>query len=226
MKVRIKFSKLGTTKFVGHLDIMRFFQKAIKRAELDIAYSEGYSPHQVMSFASPLGVGLTSDGEYLDVVLNTVTSSEDMTEKLNQQMVEGIKILSIKELPEETKNAMSIVGAADYIVKFREGYGNDIDLNQINEFISQETIVISKKSKKSDIETDIKPMIISAEIKGKELFLKLKAGSAANLKPDLFMKAFYIFLGKELPEFALEIHRLDLYDDNLKSLESAGEDIS
>ena len=64
MKVRIKFTKEGPMKFVGHLDTMRYFQKAIRRAELPIAFSGGYSPHMIMSFAAPLGVGITSDGEY------------------------------------------------------------------------------------------------------------------------------------------------------------------
>ena len=57
MKVRIKFAKEGMMKFIGHLDIMRYFQKAIRRAELPIAYSGGFSPHMILSFAAPLGVG-------------------------------------------------------------------------------------------------------------------------------------------------------------------------
>ena len=64
MKIRIKFRKWGAMKFIGHLDMMRYFQKAVRRANIDICYSEGYSPHQIMSFAAPLGVGITSDGEY------------------------------------------------------------------------------------------------------------------------------------------------------------------
>ena len=73
MKIRIKFAKTGVMKFVGHLDVMRYFQKAIRRAELPIAYSEGFSPHMLLSFASPLGVGISSPGEYFDMVL-----AEDM----------------------------------------------------------------------------------------------------------------------------------------------------
>ena len=65
MKIRIKFAKYGTMKFIGHLDMMRFFQKAIRRADIDIKYSEGFSPHQIMSFAAPLGVGIESRGEYM-----------------------------------------------------------------------------------------------------------------------------------------------------------------
>ena len=62
MKIRIKFSKVGHLKYIGHLDIMGCFQKVMRRSEVDIAYSAGFSPHQIMSFASPLGLGLTSDG--------------------------------------------------------------------------------------------------------------------------------------------------------------------
>ena len=78
MKLRIKFRKYGAVRFIGHLDLMRFFQKMIRRADIDIAYSQGFSPHQIMSFAAPLGVGLESNGEYVDVEMNSVTTSMDM----------------------------------------------------------------------------------------------------------------------------------------------------
>jgi DNA repair protein RecO (recombination protein O) len=64
-------------KFIGHLDIMRYFQKAMRRADIDICYSEGFSPHQIMSFAAPLGVGITSDGEYLDIEVHESKSTKE-----------------------------------------------------------------------------------------------------------------------------------------------------
>ena len=76
MRLRIKFRKYGPVRFIGHLDVMRFFQKAIRRAGIDVAYSGGFSPHQIMSFAAPLGVGLTSEGEYVDLQVNSCTSSK------------------------------------------------------------------------------------------------------------------------------------------------------
>ena len=63
LKVRIKFRKYGVMRFIGHLDVMRYFQKALRRAELPVAFSGGYSPHMIMSFAAPLGVGTESLGE-------------------------------------------------------------------------------------------------------------------------------------------------------------------
>ena len=76
MKIRIKFKKYGTMKFIGHLDVMRYFQKAIRRSDVEICYSGGFSPHQIMSFAAPLGVGITSNGEYVDIEVSGTDTSQ------------------------------------------------------------------------------------------------------------------------------------------------------
>ena len=91
MKIRIRFRKYGVMKFIGHLDVMRYFQKAMRRAHIDICYSEGFSPHQIMSFAAPLGVGITSDGEYMDIEVHTSASTEESLRALNGVMVEGVE---------------------------------------------------------------------------------------------------------------------------------------
>ena len=114
MKIRIKFRKYGTMKFIGHLDVMRYFQKAIRRSEVNIRYSEGFSPHQIMSFAAPLGVGITSKGEYVDIEVLDTENSKKMIDRLNAVMSEGFEILEYKLLPDDAANAMSIVAAADY----------------------------------------------------------------------------------------------------------------
>ena len=122
MKARIKFTKTGSMKFIGHLDIMRYFQKAFRRADIDIAYSQGFNRHQLMSFAQPLGVGLTSDGEYLDVELNTCDSDEEMIARLNAQMNDEIRVVNFHVLGDKGRNAMSIVSAADYEISLKDGY--------------------------------------------------------------------------------------------------------
>ena len=85
MKVRIKFAKTGHMKFVGHLDTMRYFQKAIRRAELPVAFSGGYSPHMIMSFAAPLGVGTTSLGEYFDMELTETVPTKEIENRLDRK---------------------------------------------------------------------------------------------------------------------------------------------
>ena len=234
MKVRIKFAKQGAMKFIGHLDIMRYFQKAVKRAGLDAAYSEGFSTHMIMSFAAPLGVGVTSEGEYFDLELKTPMPSKEAVERLNQVMVEGMEVLSVREVPEGKKGkAMSLVAAADYLVSFREGMEPGKDWKEkVPAFVEQQEIRILKKTKKNEKEVDIKPYIYEMEIRGESIFLKLAAGSVKNTKPELVMEAFYGFCGQEFQPLSLLIHRMEVYGDlgeegerKLVSLEDLGEEI-
>lgn len=94
MMVRVKFAKYGPLRFTGHLDVLRFFQKAIRRAGLDVVYTHGFNPHQVMSFAAPLGVGLCSVGEYMDVEIASSDGAEDFKERLQEACPYGIDIRS------------------------------------------------------------------------------------------------------------------------------------
>ena len=93
--------------------MMRYFQKAIRRANIDICYSEGFSPHQIMSFAAPLGVGITSDVEYFDIEGNSSLTSKEALDALNSTMVEGGEVTEYVKLPDNAKTAMSLVEAAD-----------------------------------------------------------------------------------------------------------------
>jgi len=213
MKVRIKFRKYGPVRFIGHLDLMRFFQKAIRRAELDIAYTTGYSPHQVMSFAAPLGVGLESNGEYMDIELHTVTSSKDMVTRMNEASVEGIEIVSIKELPEGAGNAMASVAAASYSVRFREGKEPKINIaEKISDFMSLPQILITKETKKNILEVDLKPGIYEFHgNKDGSLFLFVDASSGGNIKPITIIEALLNKYGECLQENACLITREETY---------------
>ncbi len=218
MKVRVKFRKYGPVRFIGHLDVMRFFQKAIRRAELDIAYSAGYSPHQIMSFAAPLGVGLESNGEYMDIELNSVTTSQDMIDRLNAASVYGIEVLSMKELPEGAGNAMASVAAAGYTIRFREGRELSFDIaEKIPEFMAQEQILITKETKKSTLEVDLKPGIYKFKAnKDGSLYLLVDASSAGNIKPATVIEALANNFGEALQENALLITREETYTNLAK----------
>ncbi|MDD5899772.1 MAG: TIGR03936 family radical SAM-associated protein [Lachnospiraceae bacterium] len=266
MNVRIRFAKYGAVKFIGHLDVMRYFQKAVRRAGLKIAYSQGFHPHQIMSFASPLGVGITSEGEYMDMELTTEYTPKEIVDRLNEAMVEGFTVLSCRILPEslngrKRETAMSLVTAADYLVFKKQS--NDCRISENGKelrsewarFYGQRNIPVVKKVKKSNTETsiDLKPFLygtdyyevaesdamteITPHIAGtdyyeletipdftgelKELYkrndwfyvpLRVSAGSADNIKPELVMEAFALFLGcEDTDSLHWQIHRLDMY---------------
>ena len=153
MKVRIKFSKEGPVKFVGHLDTMRYFQKAIRRANLPVAFSGGYSPHMIMSFAAPLGVGTESLGEYFDLELAETVPTSEITRRLDAVMVEGVHVLSTRQVEDgKAGKAMSLVAAADYYVEFRPGKEPEISWkDKISDFLAQPEITVMKTSGRQDL---------------------------------------------------------------------------
>ena len=211
MKVRIKFRKYGVMKFIGHLDVMRYFQKAIRRAGIPIAFSGGYSPHMIMSFANPLGVGLTSDGEYFDIELTESISSKAAIEKLNAQMVDGMEVLSFVQIEDDKKsNGMSIVAGADYLSTVKTGQLPDNWKELLDNFYAQSEIMVEKQTKKSVREVNIRPMIhiLHAE-SDNSIYMRVSAGSVENLKPDLVIEAFLTYCG--LTGISFTHHRLDTF---------------
>lgn len=211
MKVRIKFRKYGVMKFIGHLDIMRYFQKAMRRGNIPIAYTQGYTPHMIMSFANPLGVGLTSDGEYFDIELKESIDSKSAISQLNEVMVDGMEILSFVELPENQKTGMSIVAAADYYVIPKSEVLDQRIKDVFISFEKEEHIVIMKKTKKSDREVDIRPLIYKISLEDEKIFMQVATGSVENLKPELVMKALLEYAGIVSEDIHFHYHRLEVY---------------
>lgn len=218
LKIRIKFSKTGAVRYIGHLDIMRYFQKLNRRAGIDVKYSAGFSPHQIMSFAAPLGVGLESYGEYVDIEVNSTLSTAESIKLMNDASVEGIQVTGYVELPEGTANAMSSVAAADYKVCIKEQYkpaciaDNAVLKERFEAFLSQHSIVVLKASKKSEREVDLRPLIYKASVNDNgEIFMQLCTGSVENLKPELVLETFFKYIGEEMSQFALDICRMEVY---------------
>lgn len=234
VRLRIKFSKHGVLRFIGHLDVMRYFQKAIRRANIDIAYSTGFSPHQIMSFASPLGVGLESNGEYMDIEVNTLTSSKELMDALNAQMADGIKVLEVRLLPDNAGNAMASVAAARYTIAFRKEHQPlFLTRSVVDDFYSQEEITVTKKTKKSELTFNMKPYIYECSYHEEDnsISMTVDASSAGNIKPALVIKALFDYSHQAFDEFGLLITREETYtnagtseDVQLKPLGFVGSD--
>ena len=174
----------------------------------------------IMSFANPLGIGLTSDGEYFDIELTEAVNSADAVRRMNEAcQIEGIEIVSIRRIAEEKKTSVR-KGA------FPEGWKE-----RFSEFMEQPEIRIVKQTKRSEKEVDIKPLIYAWELRGDSVYLKVAAGSVENLKPDLVMEAFCQFLGIEPDSVKFQHHRLEMYTDrsedgSLIPLEAMGVDMT
>lgn len=249
MKIRIKFQKLGAMKFIGHLDIMRFFQKAVRRSGIDICYTEGFSPHMMMSFAAPLGVGVTSGGEYLDIEVHTSASSQKAIDGLNAVMPQGIKVTGYVQLDDKAKPAMACVSAADYEIWFKQEYEIPECMQNYTElqsklqefFVKPDQILVTKKTKKSEKVLDLKKLVFDFQVLQPEktlepqfharpsFYLNVSTGSTDNLKPELVLETFWKYMGLEFNPYAIQAHRKDVYftdtDGTRRPLLAAGTEI-
>lgn len=240
MKARLKFSKIGSMRFIGHLDVMRYFQKAFRRAEIEVSYSKGFSPHQLMSFASPLGIGLSSDAEYLDVTLEKSDSQEEMIERINAVMNDEITVKDFTILDDEAKPSMAMLSACDYVICIKSDKDNPLTddafaKEAVRKIKEAEKIEILKKTKRSEKVVDIKPNIYHIEndmdaFKNETkndygsleldtafykpvFYCQLTAGSVVNIKPELVLEAMAKMNGFEYNTLDYQIHRLEMYAD-------------
>lgn len=231
MKLRVKYEKTGPLKFISHLDVMRYFQKGIRRAGLDIAYTNGMSPHQIISFAAPMPLMMTSLGEYFDAEFESVTTAKDMVDKFNAVGSPFLKMVDAVILDDTALNSMAAVTASDYVIRFNSKMEGIIDIkaiiNATKELEAAEKFEIVKKTKKSELLTDIRPAIIKLEVREDDsIYMMLEAGSKNNLKPELVVDAISVKLGKDISRFYYDIERQETYltdqDGEYKSLLFAG----
>ncbi len=213
MKIRLKFTKEGPVKYVGHLDTMRLFQRAIKVAEIPVAYSQGFSPHSLVYFALPLGVGVSSIGEYMEIITTEDISPELVMKRLNKVLVEGIRILSAWQVEDKGDSLMSLVCAADYDIKLLLDKEVVLDIDTLKQDLeSAQELVIMKKGKKGIKPVDIKPLILNCNIVEREdgihIQSKVLAGSSQNLNPELLVKAL---VEKYISNYEIQVTRKEMY---------------
>ena len=178
---------------------------------------------------------MTSDGEYFDIEITKPISSENAVAQLNAVMVEGIEVISFREISSDKKaSGMTIVAAADYKVTFPETFRHAEEIRvlpeswkgKVESFMAQPEIVVLKKTKRSEKEVDIKPMIYKMAALDDGIYLYLATGSEQNLKPDLVAEAFLKFAGEDPEETPVHIHRIDVYAKNPDAEEGKTEFIS
>lgn len=210
-------------KFIGHLDLLKVFQRAIKRAELPIAYSKGFNPHQLMSFAVPLPLGTESIGEYVDIQFKEEFDTDKIINSLNNVMPDGLHILNAVVITDETKNGAADIEAAEYEIELCDSIDNIESV--INNLINSNELMIEKTSKRKtklvNIREDIYDIVNISDNQNTKLKAVISAGSKKNLKPSLLIEYLYKSIDKEYTPFKIKYKRIDLFsisNGELKSL--------
>ena len=219
MKLRVRFSKFGPVKFIGHLDIMRSVQKAIKAAGVSVKYTEGFSPHQILSFAHPLGVGVESESEYFDMEVTTLEGSETFRNRLNAEMCEGMSILGVYLLPDDSKNAMASVKFASYRVELHREDASALVRDAVEAFRAADSVLSYKETKTGVQERNLKEAVreIDYILPKAAITFTVDASSGGNLKPGTLMDALYKPFDITFNPWDYQIIRTEVYKEDAQA---------
>lgn len=169
MILRVKFTKENYLRYIGHLDLIRLFQRCFSRAGIKLNYSQGFSPRPKFSIANPLSLGVESIEEYMDIDLLKEIDIEEFIIKMNQVLPVDIRILEAA-YPKETKSVSAIIDLALYEIKCKTSITiNKEDLSRIvNSWVENQEIIISRirkrKKNKILIQENIKSLIKDVEV--------------------------------------------------------------
>lgn len=161
MKIRMKITKEEAIRFISHLDYTRTLERAIRRAKLPAAYSEGFNPHLKFSFASALAVGVTSSAEYMDIELATDMKLDRVAAQFRQALPEGISLVEAKVMVGAVKALMAVVNLAEYDITLplQANATAETVAASVAAFSQEPIIVYHKHTPKGTREIDIKEFV-------------------------------------------------------------------
>ena len=210
MILRAKFNKKNYLRYLGHLDLLRLFQRSFKRADIPVKYSKGFNPHPRFSIACPLPLGIEGEEEYMDIELEEKIENEEFIIRMNAILPKDIQILD-STYPEDKKSISSKLSWALYEIRF--DINESLDFEDINtviaDWLKKDEIMISrlrKKGKKKLMrEENIRPLIDRIDLMAKiddEVTLEavLGVGENTNLRPIDFVKAL-----NDIEELSMDI---------------------
>jgi len=185
MRVMIRFTKDPVIRYVSHLDLMRSARRHFRRANLPVAYSEGFHPHPILSFAMALPVGASSDGEYMDLGLSVDMPCSRVMEQMNAVCPLGMKITGVWAMEEEAPSQMAMVTAARWQLTFK-GSAAETLARRVPEILASESVTVEKNNGKKTSMVDIRPGIHELALKedGVTVIALLDAGSKNNIQPQ------------------------------------------
>ena len=210
-----KFEKTGNLRFISHLDLQRLFRRSIKRAQIKVAYSQGYNPHEMINVVQALSLGFESTGDYFEIVTPFPYDHQDLIDRFNGTFPEGLKFTEIRELSYSSKNLSPKTHSALYeaILPLAEGCDLDID-----SFVSANEIYITKKDKKTKkpVEKNVKDFVYSLTETSRSaetvtLSMRLRCASNETLNPMHLLASLWKFNGLEFAPEQARIIRREIY---------------
>lgn len=212
---RALFEKTGNAIYISHLDLMRLFQRAFKRANLPLTHTQGYNPRPSVSIALPLSLGTESHCELLDFDLEgEPVPNDEIISRLNTALVPGVKVLAIYEDMRKLKHLAFL--DCDLTMEYDAGIP-DHSMERISALFAQDSVIVEKKGKNGSVEQNIIPMIRSIsvnQIRQNEILLQARVCCQnPTLNPMQLIAAISKYLPDLTPDF-VRCCRMEVYDTN------------
>lgn len=201
-KYIVEYHREAVVRYVSHLDFVRVMNRVIRRAELPMAYSEGFNPHPLMGFALPLSTGVTSSCEKMELTLKEEMPANIFLQKLQDNMPKGFTVVSVTQVPPNTKSPIKGITRAVY----RVSGVSAVTSEQIEAFMQKSEILVDKRTKSGIKNTDIRQDIFALKQENGELVMELSAGNERNLKPETVLSAMELYIEGFTPAYE-SIHR-------------------
>ncbi len=213
------FQKSQALRFIGHLDLQRAMQRALRRSGLPACYSQGFNPHIVLSFAAPLAVGVAGEREIAEIPLALPVSPNDFLHRLGRALPPGLKAVEAVPLADDAPAAMARVFAAQYAFAKRAGEeaGFSALAAALPAFLARESIPYIRRTKSGEKPDDLRPGIFNLLEKNGELHATLALNQQMTAKPDQLLLSLAETAGVAVP--GCEIRRTRLLNERLAPLE-------
>ena len=196
MKMLVVFEKGDRLRHIGHLDLLRTMQRALRRSNLPLQYSQGFNPHILLNFAAPLSVGMPGSREIMEVPVNKDIPAKQFAEQLKKALPPDLKCISARAVDDRHPAPMALLKAAIYEISLENG---EALLNAVPDFLKQKEIPAIRKTKSGEKPCDLRPMIYELKVEDGKLMAMLALCEAATCKPDLLLTALSSFAGVEKP---------------------------
>ena len=190
---RLRFARREPVIWLGHLDMMRTFERTIRRAGLPVSWSQGFNPRPHLEFALPGGVGLATEDDYVDILMTEPIDDILLVSLLNSSFPCGLQALEAREIAAEGPSLMSLIAASDYLL---QGAGLAAAAGHLLAMPAGQPWPAEKNSKGKRVNVDIRPLLLTLTIESEDrLLVRVKAGSRENLRPDLLLQVLADFGG-------------------------------
>ncbi|AVQ29685.1 TIGR03936 family radical SAM-associated protein [Fusobacterium varium] len=177
MKKRVYFDKFGEMKFISHLDLLRFFDRLLKKSQIPVKYSQGFHPRPKMSFGSPVPLGTEAYDELMDFELESPMSNEEVFERLNSSNVMGFRVNKVEEVPRKS----SIM--EEYTIMIYEIEGSEKDILKLEELLNRDEIVEVKEKKGKIVTRDLKVRVKSFKRDNNKIIMEI-----INTSPNSYLE--------------------------------------